>query len=228
MLNFIRWRHLEPMQAGGGEISRFVCGYIACDPHLCRPILSGLPSMLIVNIRSSPSECWLESSIRHFVDEAGRARSRGCAEHGAHAQPRRASLDHCGTCQRGGVVAVRSGGAVRSLPRRTADGVPHALAVAISGTEAQLKSVQCGTDRRRSGLQIRGGIQPCIQARVRHTPSEIPAGAQARSRRDNCRPAAVRGQADCLAGRSLAFFSSSTRSTRASGPNRVPPAPKRS
>jgi hypothetical protein len=26
MLNFIRWRHLEPMQAGGGEISRFVCG----------------------------------------------------------------------------------------------------------------------------------------------------------------------------------------------------------
>src|SRR5277367_6837567 len=34
-------RDLCPLQAGGGgEISRFVCGYMTCDPHISRPFLS--------------------------------------------------------------------------------------------------------------------------------------------------------------------------------------------
>jgi AraC-like DNA-binding protein len=67
----IKARDLSPLRAGGGgEISRFVCGYMTCDPHLSRPILSGLPAVLKVNIRTDRSGQWLESSILHLVEEA--------------------------------------------------------------------------------------------------------------------------------------------------------------
>ena len=67
----VKARDLSPMHAGGGgETSRFVCGYMACDPYLCRPIMTGLPSVLKVNIRSDRSGHWLESSILHLVEEA--------------------------------------------------------------------------------------------------------------------------------------------------------------
>lgn len=56
---------------GGGEVSRFVCGYMACDPHLSRPILNGLPGIFKVNIRVDQSGRWLENSILHLVEEAG-------------------------------------------------------------------------------------------------------------------------------------------------------------
>jgi AraC-like DNA-binding protein len=68
-------RDLTPLRAGGGgEPTRFVCGYMACDPHLGRPVLTGLPPMLKVNVRTDPSGQWLESSILHLVEEAGSGR----------------------------------------------------------------------------------------------------------------------------------------------------------
>jgi len=71
----IQARDLAPLQAGGGgEISRFVCGYLTCDPHLCQPILSGLPAAFKVNIRHDRAGHWLESSIMHLVDEAASGR----------------------------------------------------------------------------------------------------------------------------------------------------------
>lgn len=71
----VKQRDLTPLHAGGGgEISRFVCGYMTCDPHLCRPILSGLPTVVKVNIRSDRAGHWLESSILHLVDEAASGR----------------------------------------------------------------------------------------------------------------------------------------------------------
>jgi len=52
----IKARDLSPLHAGGGgETSRFVCGYMTCDPHLSRPILNGLPPVFKVNIRTDPS-----------------------------------------------------------------------------------------------------------------------------------------------------------------------------
>ena len=64
-------RDLSPLHAGGGgESSHFVCGYMTCDPHISRPILSGLPPVFKVNIRTDRSGQWLESSILHLVDEA--------------------------------------------------------------------------------------------------------------------------------------------------------------
>ena len=56
---------------GGGEITRFVCGYMACDPHVSKVLLSGLPPLLRVGIRNDESGKWLENSIRWSVAEAG-------------------------------------------------------------------------------------------------------------------------------------------------------------
>jgi AraC-like DNA-binding protein len=71
----INSRDLSPLRAGGGgETSRFVCGYMTCDPYLSRPILSGLPPVFKVNIRTDASGHWLENSILHLVDEAASGR----------------------------------------------------------------------------------------------------------------------------------------------------------
>jgi AraC-like DNA-binding protein len=59
---------------GGGETSRFVCGYMTCDPYVSRPILAGLPSVFKVNIRTDRAGLWLENSILHLVDETASGR----------------------------------------------------------------------------------------------------------------------------------------------------------
>jgi AraC-like DNA-binding protein len=75
ILSKIQTRDLSPLRAGGGgDVSKFVCGYLTCDPHLSRPILSGLPPVFAVNIRSDRSGHWLENSIMHLVDEAASGR----------------------------------------------------------------------------------------------------------------------------------------------------------
>ncbi|HSF66809.1 MAG TPA: AraC family transcriptional regulator [Nitrospiraceae bacterium] len=55
---------------GGGELTKFICGYMSCDPQLSRVFLGGLPSILKVSIRDDPSGQWLENSIRYSVDNA--------------------------------------------------------------------------------------------------------------------------------------------------------------
>jgi len=55
---------------GGGETTKFVCGYMACDPQLSRVFLGGLPPMLKVHIRNDASGQWLENSIRYSVGDS--------------------------------------------------------------------------------------------------------------------------------------------------------------
>jgi AraC-like DNA-binding protein len=55
---------------GGGEITRFVCGFMSCDPRLSDVFLAGLPKMLKVHVANEPSGQWLENSIRFSVGEA--------------------------------------------------------------------------------------------------------------------------------------------------------------
>ena len=62
---------------GGGEVTRFVCGFMACDPQLSQVFLSGLPPVFKVNIRNDASGRWLENSIRFSVDEADASRAGG-------------------------------------------------------------------------------------------------------------------------------------------------------
>ena len=71
----IKARDLSPLCAGGGgAVSKFVCGYMTCDPHLSRPILNGLPPVFKVNVRADSSGHWLETSILHLVEEAASGR----------------------------------------------------------------------------------------------------------------------------------------------------------
>jgi AraC-like DNA-binding protein len=64
-------RGLEPlMTGGGGEPSKFICGYLACDRHLSQAFLSGLPSIIRLNIRDDVSGQWLENSLRFSVSQA--------------------------------------------------------------------------------------------------------------------------------------------------------------
>jgi AraC-like DNA-binding protein len=55
---------------GGGEVTKFVCGYMACDPQLSRVFLGGLPPILRVTIRNDAAGQWLENSIRYSVGDA--------------------------------------------------------------------------------------------------------------------------------------------------------------
>ena len=58
---------------GGGEVTRFICGYIVCDPAVSHILLAGLPPLFKVNIGDDPSGLWLENSIQFAVTQAGRA-----------------------------------------------------------------------------------------------------------------------------------------------------------
>jgi AraC-like DNA-binding protein len=62
---------------GGGEVTRFVCGYLACEPRLSQVFLSGLPPLFKVSIRNDASGRWLENSIRFSVNEADASRAGG-------------------------------------------------------------------------------------------------------------------------------------------------------
>ncbi len=59
---------------GGGEATRFVCGYFGCERHAARLFLNGLPAMIKINVRGDVAGEWLESSIRHLLSEAASER----------------------------------------------------------------------------------------------------------------------------------------------------------
>jgi AraC-like DNA-binding protein len=62
---------------GGGEITKFICGYMACEPRLSGVFLGGLPPIIKVNIRDDASSQWLENSIRYSVDNVDASRPGG-------------------------------------------------------------------------------------------------------------------------------------------------------
>lgn len=69
---------LKPWRVGGGgEVTKFVCGYMACEPQLGGRLLSGLPPLFKINLRNHVSGQWLENSIRFSVDQADRFRPGG-------------------------------------------------------------------------------------------------------------------------------------------------------
>ncbi len=51
-------------------MSRFVCGFMVCEPRLSKVFLNGLPPVFKVNIREDESGRWLENSIRYSIAEA--------------------------------------------------------------------------------------------------------------------------------------------------------------
>jgi AraC-like DNA-binding protein len=53
---------------GGGAVTRFVCGYLAYDRRVCRPLFSALPRMLRVSIGDDAA--WLLQMLRVGVQES--------------------------------------------------------------------------------------------------------------------------------------------------------------
>ena len=64
---------------GGGELTRLICGYMTCDPQLSRIFLTGLPSIVKINIRDSASGRWLEDTLRYSVEHGEAAGPGGAA-----------------------------------------------------------------------------------------------------------------------------------------------------
>lgn len=62
---------------GGGALTHIACGYLGCEARLARMLLSGLPSIVRVNVRGSSAGAWLEASVRYALDEARSPRPGG-------------------------------------------------------------------------------------------------------------------------------------------------------
>lgn len=58
---------------GGGEVTKFICGYMACERRLAQIFLAGLPPVFKVNIRNDEAGRWMENSIRFSVSENGKS-----------------------------------------------------------------------------------------------------------------------------------------------------------
>jgi AraC-like DNA-binding protein len=56
---------------GGGEVTRFVCGFMVCDTRFSEVFLAGLRPVLKVQVTDEPSGRWLAESIRFAVAEDG-------------------------------------------------------------------------------------------------------------------------------------------------------------
>ena len=59
---------------GGGATTRFVCGFLACDKRLCRPVLDALPGMLRVPFGDDPTAAWFKSLLRVGAQETSTPR----------------------------------------------------------------------------------------------------------------------------------------------------------
>lgn len=61
---------------GGGDSTQLLCGYLGSD-HAFGPLLSSLPPVLKLDVRTTPTGAWVESSFRYAVSQiaAGRVGS---------------------------------------------------------------------------------------------------------------------------------------------------------
>ncbi|WP_428311339.1 AraC family transcriptional regulator [Hydrocarboniphaga sp.] len=55
---------------GGGEATRFVCGYLACSRSVCRPLFDALPRVLRIPIGDGPATSLLRELLRVGVRES--------------------------------------------------------------------------------------------------------------------------------------------------------------
>ena len=63
--SLIRMRH-----GGGGELTQFVCGYLACDRRVCRPLLTSLPRLMHVPLGRDGDSAWLLQLLNVGVQES--------------------------------------------------------------------------------------------------------------------------------------------------------------
>jgi AraC-like DNA-binding protein len=60
---------------GGGETTKFVCGFMVCEPRQSEVFLAGLPKAFVVTTGKEPSGVWFEQSICLSVEAVNANRS---------------------------------------------------------------------------------------------------------------------------------------------------------
>jgi AraC family transcriptional regulator, alkane utilization regulator len=69
---------LVPVRHGGGGVpTKFVCGYLACNRTVCRPLLDALPRLLRIPIGDGVASSMLRELLRLGVQESSTARPGG-------------------------------------------------------------------------------------------------------------------------------------------------------
>jgi AraC-like DNA-binding protein len=58
---------------GGGEATQLLCGYLGCDTPYS-PLISALPKLLKLDVRTAPAGEWIESSFRFAAKEIAAGR----------------------------------------------------------------------------------------------------------------------------------------------------------
>jgi len=59
---------------GGGDLTRFVCGFLACSRSVCRPLLDALPRVVRIPIGDGPASLQLRELLRMGVRESSALR----------------------------------------------------------------------------------------------------------------------------------------------------------
>lgn len=62
---------------GGGELTRFMCGYLACDKRLCGVLLEALPRLIHISFGSEPTAAWLTNLLLLGAHETSMPRPGG-------------------------------------------------------------------------------------------------------------------------------------------------------
>ena len=63
------------VHGGGGVTTRMVCGFLACDARLFKPLLLALPRILKIRAQEGPLSSWIETSLHSAVDESAHPRA---------------------------------------------------------------------------------------------------------------------------------------------------------
>jgi AraC-like DNA-binding protein len=66
---FLRGEVHRSSFGGGGEVTRLVCGFLACEGELVAPLLAGLPRVVRVQLRGDRYGDSLEQMVRHALDQ---------------------------------------------------------------------------------------------------------------------------------------------------------------
>jgi transcriptional regulator GlxA family with amidase domain len=67
---FVQLRH-----GGGGAVTRFVCGYLACSRSVSRPLLEALPRVVHIPMGDGPAATLMQELVRAGVLESVAARA---------------------------------------------------------------------------------------------------------------------------------------------------------
>ncbi|HVY06503.1 MAG TPA: AraC family transcriptional regulator [Burkholderiales bacterium] len=50
---------------GGGSPTRMLCGFLSCDPHVCKPMLAALPRMMRIQAGTGHFAAWYECALQY-------------------------------------------------------------------------------------------------------------------------------------------------------------------